>query len=75
MAEQLDKRYALLGAAIRRAREDANLTQRELAGMIGQPSSDSYVYRLENGKVRVSLEQLMRIADALEVGVRDLIDF
>ena len=43
--------------------------------MIGQPSSNSYVYRLENGKVRVSLEQLMRIADALEVGVRDLIDF
>ena len=75
MAEQLDKRYALLGAAIRRAREDANLTQRELAGMIGQPSSNSYVYRWENGKVRVSLEQLMRIADALEVGVRDLIDF
>ena len=75
MAEQLDKRYALLGAAIRRAREDANLTQWELAGMIGQPSSNSYVYRLENGKVRVSLEQLMRIADALEVGVRDLIDF
>ena len=75
MAEQLGKRYALLGAAIRRAREDANLTQRELAGMIGQPSSNSYVYRLENGKVRVSLEQLMRIADALEVGVRDLIDF
>ena len=75
MAEQLDKRCALLGAAIRRAREDANLTQRELAGMIGQPSSNSYVYRLENGKVRVSLEQLMRIADALEVGVRDLIDF
>lgn len=75
MAEQLDKRYALLGAAIRRAREDANLTQRELAGMIGQPSSNSYVYRLENGKVRVSLEQLMRIADAFEVGVRDLIDF
>lgn len=75
MAEQLDKRYALLGAAIRRAREDANLTQRELAGMIGQPSSNSYVYRLENGKVRVSLEQLMRIADALEVGARDLIDF
>ena len=75
MAEQLDKRYALLGAAIRRAREDANLTQRELAGMIGQPSSNSYVYRLENGKVRVGLEQLMRIADALEVGVRDLIDF
>lgn len=71
----MDKRYALLGAAIRRAREDANLTQRELAGMIGQPSSNSYVYRLENGKVRVSLEQLMRIADALEVGVRDLIDF
>ena len=75
MAEQLDKRYALLGAAIRRAREDANLTQRELAGMIGQPSSNSYVYRLENGKVRVSLDQLKRIAEALEVGVRDLIDF
>ena len=75
MAEQLDKRYALLGAAIRRTREDANLTQRDLAGMIGQPSANSYVYRLENGKMKVSLEQLIRIADALEVEVRDLIDF
>ncbi|WP_101721908.1 helix-turn-helix domain-containing protein [Eggerthella timonensis] len=75
MAGQLDKRYALLGATIRRVREDKNLTQRELAGMIGQPSSNSYVYRLENGKMKVSLEQLIRIADALEVEVRDLIDF
>ena len=43
--------------------------------MIDQPSSNSYVYRLENGKMKVSLEQLIRIADALEVEVRDLIDF
>ena len=43
--------------------------------MIGQPSSNSYIYLLENGKIRVSFEQLMRIADALEVEVRDLIDF
>ena len=66
---------ALLGAAIRKTREDANVTQRELAGMIGQPSSNSYIYLMENGKIRVSFEQLMRIADALEVEVRDLIDF
>ena len=75
MAGQLDKRYALLGAAIRRKREDANLTQRELAGMIGQPNSHTYITRVENGKMKVSLEQLIRIADALEVEVRDLIDF
>ena len=75
MAEQLDKRYALLGAAIRRAREDANLTQRELAGMIGQPNSHTYITRVEQGKIKIGLEQLGRIADALGVEVRDLIDF
>ena len=70
-----DNKYERLGKSIREQRLAQGLSQRKLAGMIGQPSSNSYVYRLENGKVRVSLEQLMRIADALEVGVRDLIDF
>lgn len=75
MVEQLDRRYALLGASIRKKREEANLSQRELARMIGQPSSNSYVYRVENGKVKVSFEQLLRMADALGVKVGDLIDF
>lgn len=75
MAGQLDKRYALLGATIRIVREDKNLTQRELASMIGQPNSHTYITRVEKGQIKIGLEQLIKIADALEVEVRDLIDF
>ncbi len=43
--------------------------------MIGQPNSHTYITRVEQGKIKIGLEQLGRIADALGVEVRDLIDF
>ena len=43
--------------------------------MIGQPNSHTYITRVEKGRVKIGLEQLIRIADALEVEARDLIDF
>ena len=75
MAENMDSRYAQLGEAIRTARTDRGYSQRDLALMIGHSSSYSYIYRVENGRVKISLEQLMKIADALDVRVVDLIDF
>lgn len=51
------------------------LSQRTLAGMIGQPNSHTYITRVEQGKIKIGREQLGRIADALGVEVRDLIDF
>lgn len=50
-----------------------NLTQESLSSMIG--TSKSQLWRIENGKVGASIDTLARIADALEVKVRDLIAF
>ena len=41
--------------------------------MIG--SGQSYVYRLENGRLAVGIDRLILIADALGLKVSDLIDF
>ena len=68
-----DNKYERLGKSIREQRLAQGLSQRKLAGMIGQPNSHTYITRVEQGKI--GLEQLGRIADALGVEVRDLIDF
>ena len=70
-----DNKYERLGKSIREERLAQGLSQRTLAGMIGQPNSHTYITLVEQGKIKIGLEQLGRIADALGVEVRDLIDF
>ena len=62
-----------MGARIRTLREQQGLSQRKLALMIG--SNQTHIWQIENGTVNVGLDLLCRLADALEVNVRDLIDF
>ena len=64
-----DKKRALLGSAIRERREAQSLSQQKLALMVG--SSKSHIWR----SVSVGLDDLGRIADALDVRVRDLFSF
>ena len=64
-----EQRRKQLGAAIRRAREGQNLSQRKLAYMLGH-SSHSYVNEIEQGKVSVGFDNICEIADALDVDVR-----
>lgn len=68
-----DERRKRLGARIKALREQQGLSQRKLALMIG--SNQTYIWQIENGTVNVGLDILCRLADALEVNVRDLIDF
>lgn len=68
-----DERRKRLGARIKTLREQQGLSQRKLALMIG--SNQTYIWQIENGTVNVGLDILCRLADALEVNVRDLIDF
>ena len=75
MGETENSKYERLGNAIREKREAQSISQRKLASMIGQRNSHTYITRVEKGRVKIGLEQLIRIADALEVEVRDLIDF
>lgn len=62
-----------MGARIKTLREQQGLSQRKLALMIG--SNQTYIWQIENGTVNVGLDILCRLADALEVNVRNLIDF
>ena len=66
------KRQAL-GAAIKKRREEQGLSQNKLALMCG--SSKSHIWRIETGRVGVGIDDLSRIADALDVEVRSLIAF
>ena len=68
-----DTRRKRLGARIKTLREQQGLSQRKLALMIG--SNQTYIWQIENGTVNVGLDILCRLADALEVNVRNLIDF
>ena len=56
-----------VGQKIRELRKKANLTQQELAGMIGIKQSD--LSRMENGEYRVSLSALVKILGVLDMTV------
>ncbi len=64
-----------LGSKIREQRKMQKLSQDKLALMIGSSMGKAYVSRIEQGKCNVSVGVLCRIASALDVKVRDLIDF
>ena len=68
-----DERRKRMGAHIKTLQEQQGLSQRKLALMIG--SNQTHIWQIENGTVNVGLDILCRLADALEVNVRDLIDF
>ncbi|MCI8340363.1 MAG: helix-turn-helix transcriptional regulator [Eggerthellaceae bacterium] len=69
----IDQKRAALGTAIRQRRESQGLSQYKLALMIG--SSKSHIWRIETGRVGVGLDDLARIAEALDVEVRELVSF
>lgn len=69
----IDQKRAALGTAIRQRRESQGLSQYKLALMIG--SSKSHIWRIETGRVSVGIDDLIRIADALDARVGDFISF
>ena len=60
-----------IGIRVKTARQNKGLTQEELAEQTNL--SVSFISRLETGKVLPSLERLSFIADALDVGLEDLL--
>ena len=54
-------------------RTKRGITQRQLALMTG--TSRSYLWKIEIGAADVGIDVLIRVARALDVPVRDLIDF
>ncbi len=68
-----DEKRLALGAAIRKRRVEQGLSQERLALMVG--SSKSHIWRIETGRVGIGLDDLGRIADALDIRVSKLIPF
>jgi transcriptional regulator with XRE-family HTH domain len=65
---------ALLGQVIRAYREQAGLSQRQLAAMAGL--HHSLLARIENGEVeRPSAELLQHLSDTLEIDASELLSF
>ena len=64
---------ALLGDRIRELRKAKGLTQERFAELIGV--EQKHVSRLELGKSFPPLERLEKMAQVLEVSLRDLFDF
>ena len=69
----IDQKRRALGSAIKARRNEQGLSQERLAMMVG--SSKSHIWRIETGRVGVGLDDLARIADALETEVRALLTF
>ncbi len=61
-----------LGIRIREVRVEKGLTQVDLADKI--QSDRQYMYKIENGKVGISISKLAIIAKALEVSLTNLVD-
>jgi transcriptional regulator with XRE-family HTH domain len=63
--------YAEFGANLKRARERAELTQKELADRVLLPRTS--VTNIEHGRQRIALHQLVQFAEALGVEPLELL--
>lgn len=66
-------RLEILGKNIRKYRKLKNYRQLDLATALDL--SEDYICRVENGLKYMSLRNLFKLADILEVKMSDLIDF
>ena len=63
---------AVFGAVLRERREQAGISQEQLADRAGLHRT--YISLIERGKRTASIEVVRRVADALGVSMADLID-
>jgi len=63
----------LLGKTIRKIRESKKLTQEDLAEKADV--NVSYLAKIENGYINMSLRYMIKIASGLRIKVKDLIEF
>lgn len=63
--------YELIGKRIKQARESEKLSQLDMAGLIDV--SVTHISLVENGRKKVSLDMIAKIADALGVTIDELV--
>ena len=69
----MDRAKKLLGQRIRQVRRTKNLTQSDLAEKIG--FSVNYISQIETGIASPTFETVVKVADGLEVQLKELFDF
>lgn len=62
-----ERLYPLIGESIRRLRKQQNMTQEQLAELIG--GDQKYISKIEIGKARPGLSTYLRIANAFQVSI------
>jgi len=67
----MKKASAVVGNAVRAKREALGISQEQLADLASLHRT--YIGQVERGETNISLANLVRIADALSVRVRDLV--
>jgi len=73
MINEDDKRYQKIGENIKNAREQAGLSQMDLAKEVGF-SSATAISLLESGERKVSVKDLEKISEVLHVDIKLLLD-
>ena len=68
-----DRRILLLGKKIRKTRKELGFSQEALAYESGLDRA--YVGKIERGEKNITVVKLIQISDALDISLRDLIDF
>ena len=68
---RLDPALELLGATIRQYRKQRGLTQQELADQTAL--SATYILQIERGKRNISVLNLLRLANALQISSSSLL--
>ncbi len=68
-----DTRNQILGNKIKALRTEQGLSQRKFALMID--TYHAHIGQIERGQISPTVDLLCRIADGLDVPVKDLIDF
>lgn len=66
------REYRAVTRLLKRARENAGITQVELAEALGQ--SQSFVSKCERGERRLDVIQLRTVCETLGVSLRDFVD-
>lgn len=62
--------YKDFGLNLAIARESRNMSAYALSMMLGR--STSYISKVENGQINISLKMILEIAEVLEIDVREL---
>lgn len=69
-----EEKYIInLGMHIRRLRENKSISQQNLADICNMPKTS--IGRVERGEVSVTIKTLIKIANALEIEPKELLDF